>query len=173
MAIPFRKSFADGIKSFFIRRPSIDLAERGTYPTPGRNQALILECFQADFRAPESNTSSAGQTAWFKLAFPTLVVQLAIKYSKAMKREDIIRDIHGLDTEMARLEEQYGLLSDDFYHFYRAGELEQTRDFIRWAGFYEAKQERETSYRQLIYEHLRELRRRSGLGALALDPAGA
>jgi hypothetical protein len=51
--------------------------------------------------------------------------------------------------------------------------LEQTRDFIRWAGFYEAKQERETSYRQLIYEHLRELRRRSGLGALALDPAGA
>jgi hypothetical protein len=49
----------------------------------------------------------------------------------------------------------------------------QTRDFIRWAGFYEAKQERETSCRQLVCEHLRELRRRSGLGALALDPAGA
>jgi len=96
-----------------------------------------------------------------------------MKYFEAMKREDIIRDIHGLDTEMAALEERYGLLSDDFYHFYRAGELEQTRDFIRWAAFYEAKQERETSYRQLIYEHLRELRRRSGLGALALDPAGA
>ena len=59
-----------------------------------------------------------------------------------MKREDIMRDIHGLDTESAALEKQYGLLSDDFYHFYRAGELEQTRDFIRWAGFYEAKQER-------------------------------
>ena len=48
-----------------------------------------------------------------------------------------------------------------------------SRDFIRWAGFYEAKQEREAQYRQLVYEHLRELRRRSGLGALALDPAGA
>ena len=60
-----------------------------------------------------------------------------------MKREDIIRDIHGLDKEMAALEEQYGLLSDDFYHFYWAGELEQTRDFIRWAAFYEAKQERD------------------------------
>jgi len=71
------------------------------------------------------------------------------------------------------LEEQYGLLSSDFYHFYRAGELEQTHDFIRWAGFYEAKQEREASYRDLVYEHLRELRRRAGLGALALDPAGA
>ena len=80
-----------------------------------------------------------------------------MKYFSAMKRGDIIRDIHGLDTELAALEEQYGLLSDDFYHFYRAGELEQTRDFIRWAGSYEAKQEREHSYRQLIYEHLREL----------------
>lgn len=90
-----------------------------------------------------------------------------------MKREDIIRDIHGLDAEMAALEEQYGLLSADFYHCYRAGELEQTRDFISWAGFHEAKLEREAQYRRLVYEHLRELRRRSGLGALVLDPAGA
>ena len=94
-------------------------------------------------------------------------------YFNSMKREDIIRDIHGLDAELAALEEQYGLLSSDFYHFYRAGELEQMSDFIRWAGYYEAKQEREASYRMLVYEHLRELRRRSGLGAVALDPAGA
>ncbi len=66
-----------------------------------------------------------------------------MRYFHAMKREDIIRDIHGLESEMAALEDQYGLLSGDFYHFYRAGELEQTRDFIRWAGFYEARQERE------------------------------
>ena len=96
-----------------------------------------------------------------------------MRYFIAMKRDDIIRDIHGLETELAALEEQYGLLSADFYHCFRAGELEQTRDFIRWAGFYEAKQEREATYRQLVYEHLRELRRRSGLGALALDPSGA
>ena len=89
-----------------------------------------------------------------------------------MKREDIIRDIHGLDAELAALEEQYGLLSADFYHCYRAGELDQSRDFIRWVGFYEAKQERETQYRRLVYEHLRELRRQSGLGALELTPAG-
>jgi hypothetical protein len=88
-----------------------------------------------------------------------------------MKREDIIRDIHGLESELAVLEDQYGLLSPDFYHCYRAGELEQTRDFIRWAGCYEAKLEREASYRQLVYEHLRELRRQSGLGALELNPA--
>ena len=96
-----------------------------------------------------------------------------MRYFEAMKREDIIRDIHGLDAELAALEEQYGLLSADFYHCYRAGELEQTRDFLRWAGYYEAKQEREAQYRRLVYEHLRELRRRSGLGALVLDAAGA
>jgi hypothetical protein len=90
-----------------------------------------------------------------------------------MKREEIIRDIHGLESELATLEEQYGLLSPDFYHCFRSGELEQTRDFIRWAGYYEAKMEREARYRQLVYEHLRELRRLSGLGALALTPASA
>ena len=56
---------------------------------------------------------------------------------------------------------------------FRARELEQTRDFIRWAGCYEAKLERETRYRQLVYEHLRELRRQSGLGVLELTPAAA
>lgn len=90
-----------------------------------------------------------------------------------MKREDIIRDIHALDAELSALEERYGLLSADFYHCFQAGELEQSTDFIRWAGYYEAKLERERSYRRMAYEHLRNLRRRSGLGALSLDPAGA
>ena len=85
-----------------------------------------------------------------------------------MTREEIIRDIHGLDAELGVLEEKYGLLSADFYHFYRAGELEQSKDFIQWAGYYEAKLERERSYRQLVYDHLWELRRRSGLGTVRL-----
>jgi len=88
-----------------------------------------------------------------------------------MTREEIIRDIHALDVELAALEERYGLLSEDFYHFYQAGELEQSRDFIAWAGFYEARRERETVYRKLAYGHLRDLRRRSGAGSVALEPA--
>lgn len=101
---------------------------------------------------------------------PALLANVPLPRSQISSK---LYSIHGLDAELAALEEQYGLLSADFYHCYRAGELEQTRDFIRWAGFYEAKQEREGQYRQLVYEHLRKLRRRSGLGALALDPAGA
>ena len=83
---------------------------------------------------------------------------------------DVIKDIHGLDAELAQLEQRYGLLSSDFYHLYQAGELEQSRDFIEWVGYYEAKLDREIRYRELMYAYLRDLRQRAGLGALQLTP---
>lgn len=86
---------------------------------------------------------------------------------------EIIQDIHGLDVELTKLESRYGLLSVDFYHLYKAGELEQSRDFIQWVGYYEAKLQREVRYRDLMYEYLRELRQNAGLRALHLNPAGA
>lgn len=64
-------------------------------------------------------------------------------------QNDMIQDIRGLNIELRRLEERYGLLSDDFYHLYQAGKLEQNRDFIKWVGFYEAKVEREARIREL------------------------
>lgn len=81
---------------------------------------------------------------------------------------EIIQDIHGLDKELAQLENRYGLLSADFYHLYKAGEVEQSRDFIQWVGYYEAKLEREARYRELMYDYLRGLRQRAGLGAIHL-----
>jgi hypothetical protein len=87
-----------------------------------------------------------------------------------MTLTQIIQDIHGLDAELARLERRYGLLSADFYHLYKAGELEQSRDFIQWVGYYEAKLEREARYREMMYTYLRELREKAGLGALQLVP---
>jgi len=83
---------------------------------------------------------------------------------------EIIQDIHGLDAELFPLERRYGLLSADFYHLYKAGELEQSRDFIQWVGYYEAKLDRETRYRELMYDALRKLRQQAGLGALQLTP---
>ncbi|HBY92701.1 MAG TPA: hypothetical protein DEP84_01860 [Chloroflexi bacterium] len=87
---------------------------------------------------------------------------------------EIIQDIHGLEAELAQLERRYGLLSADFYHLYQAGELEQSRDFIQWVGYYEARLAREARYREMMYEYLRELRQRAGLGALHLiaEPTG-
>jgi predicted DNA-binding antitoxin AbrB/MazE fold protein len=54
-----------------------------------------------------------------------------------------------LEAELAQLERHYGLVSADFYHLYKAGELEQNRHFIQWVGYYEAKLEREARYREL------------------------
>ena len=87
-----------------------------------------------------------------------------------MTLNETIQDIHGLDAELTRLEKQYGLLSADFYYLYKAGELEQNRDFIRWVGYYEAKLDRAARYRELMYAHLRELRGQAGLGTLRLVP---
>ncbi len=87
-----------------------------------------------------------------------------------MTLNEIIQDIHGLDAELARLERRYALLSADFYHLYKAGELEQSRDFIQWVGYYEAKLAREVRYREIMYNYLRELRQRAGIDALHLVP---
>jgi len=89
---------------------------------------------------------------------------------KIVTLPEIIQDIHGLDVELARLERRYGLLSTDFYYLYKAGELEQSRDFIQWVGYYEAKLEREARYREMMYAYLRELREKAGLGTLQLGP---
>lgn len=63
-----------------------------------------------------------------------------------MTLADIIQDIHALETKLVQLEKRYNLRSPDFYHLYKAGELEQSREFIRWIGYYEAKLEREAQY---------------------------
>ena len=87
-----------------------------------------------------------------------------------MTLNDVIRDIHGLNTELAHLERRYNLLSEDFYRLYKAGELEQSRDFIKWVGYYEAKLERETRYQEMMYRYLRELRQMAGIDPLRLAP---
>ena len=51
-----------------------------------------------------------------------------------MTREEVIRDIHALNGELAALEEQYGLLSADFYHCYRAPNWRQLSRTIRKAS---------------------------------------
>ena len=96
-----------------------------------------------------------------------------LKGQDTMTLSEIIQDIHGLEAELARLEERYGLLSADFYHLYKAGELEQSRDFIQWVGYYEARLERETRYREMMYARLRDLRQAVKLETLRLIPQPA
>jgi hypothetical protein len=70
-----------------------------------------------------------------------------------MTLEEILQDIHGLDARLQELEQQYGLLSEDLYTLYRLGELEQSRDLIRWVGYYELRQERQRAYEAALPLH--------------------
>ncbi len=87
-----------------------------------------------------------------------------------MTLEEILEDIHGLDMRLRELEQQYGLLSEDFYTLYRLGELEQSRDLIRWAGYYELRQERLRAYATALRERLLALRRSATDGLIPLRP---
>ena len=75
-----------------------------------------------------------------------------------MKLEEILQDIHGLDARLRELEQQYGVLSEDLYMLYRLGELEQSRDLIRWVSYYELRQERRREYEAALRERLLALR---------------
>ncbi len=87
-----------------------------------------------------------------------------------MTLEEILQDIHGLDTHLQELESQYGLLSADVHALYRLGELEQSRDLIRWMGYYDLRQERVRAYEAALRERLLSWRR-AGMGSpLPLRP---
>lgn len=75
-----------------------------------------------------------------------------------MTLREVLQDIHGLDLRLRELEQKYGILSADMYTLYRLGEFEQSRDLIRWVGYYELRQERQRSYEKALRERLLILR---------------
>ncbi len=88
-----------------------------------------------------------------------------------MTLDEILQDIHGLDERLQKLEQQYGMLSEDMYTLYRLGELEQSPDLIRWVGYYELRQDRRRAYETALRERLLALRR---IGSpIPLQPLGA
>ena len=63
--------------------------------------------------------------------------------------EDVIQDIHALETRIRAYERKYGITSQDFYSLYQQGLLddegfERSTEFTRWASAYTMKLERET-----------------------------
>ena len=63
-----------------------------------------------------------------------------------MQRRELFQDIHGLDERLHELEQNYDMLSEEMYRLYRLGELEQSKDLIRWVGYYELKQDRQHAW---------------------------
>ncbi|MCB0093747.1 MAG: hypothetical protein KDE54_37925 [Caldilineaceae bacterium] len=75
--------------------------------------------------------------------------------------KELLQDIHGLDERLRDLEQKYEMLTDDMFMLYRLGELEQSKDLIRWVGYYELRQERQSAYANALRERWLQLRQSS------------
>jgi hypothetical protein len=71
-----------------------------------------------------------------------------------MTLDEILQDIHALETDLTTYERKYGILSEIFYESYTEGE-EPTDDnwvldWTRWASAYQIWLRRHEQYRQAI-----------------------
>ena len=90
-----------------------------------------------------------------------------------MQLKELLQDIYELDERLRVLEQNYGILLEDMYMLYRLGELEQSKDLIRWVGYYEFKQERQRAYTTALREHWLNLRRTNLETPILLQPLAA
>jgi hypothetical protein len=71
-----------------------------------------------------------------------------------MKIDEVVRDIHALESDLENYERKYGVLSETFYEAYQSGEepAEDTwgMDWSDWAGAYEIWLHRREQYREMI-----------------------
>ena len=87
-----------------------------------------------------------------------------------MTLSEILQDIHGLDERLRELEQKYGMLSEDMFTLYRLGEFEQSKDLIRWVGYYELRRDRRHTYEVALRERLLTLRNINAGAPMLLQP---
>lgn len=70
------------------------------------------------------------------------------------KIDEVVRDIHALESDLENYERKYGILSETFYEAYTAGEEPAedawVLDWSDWAGAYEIWLHRREQYQDLI-----------------------
>lgn len=59
---------------------------------------------------------------------------------------DVNESLESLIERMRKLEDRYGMSTIEFYARFAAGKMGDSRDFIRWAGTFQA-------YQDLLREH--------------------
>lgn len=89
--------------------------------------------------------------------------------------EEIIQDLHALETRIRAYERKYGITSQDFYSLYQQGLLddegfEQSTEFTRWASAYTMKLEREASFKAASRAFVERLRQKASDRPLRLTP---
>ena len=88
-----------------------------------------------------------------------------------MEIYELVVEMKMLERRLTLYEEKYGVLSEDFYSAYTAGDLarydeyDETRaDFSRWKGIYETWMRRKRAYTE-------QLRQRELVETLRVQPA--
>lgn len=59
----------------------------------------------------------------------------------ACRNIDVNESLESLVEEMRKLEDRYGMSTIEFYARFAAGKMGDCRDFIRWAGAFQAYQD--------------------------------
>ena len=77
-----------------------------------------------------------------------------------MEIYELVVEMKLLERRLTLYEEKYGVLSEDFYKAYLAGDLsrydeyDETRtDFSRWKGIYETWMRRKAAYAKQLKQH--------------------
>lgn len=88
---------------------------------------------------------------------------------------DIIQDLHAVESRIRAYERKYGITSADFCALYEQGLLdddgyEQSTEFVRWASAYALQKKREIAFGSASQTFVREIQRIATVNPVKLMP---
>ena len=88
---------------------------------------------------------------------------------------EIIQDLHAVESRIRAYERKYGITSDDFYSLYAQGLLddegfEQSTEFVRWASAYSLRKKREAAFMAASQVFVAEIQRGAMVNPIRLMP---
>jgi hypothetical protein len=66
----------------------------------------------------------------------------------------LILDMQAIEDRLREFERKYRLRSSEFYRLVQAGKIQQRLELLEWLGLYEALQEREAEYQELLRQQV-------------------
>ena len=66
----------------------------------------------------------------------------------------LILDMQAIEERLREFERKYRLRSSEFYRLVQDGKIQQRLELLEWLGLYEALQEREAEYQELLRQQV-------------------
>jgi hypothetical protein len=86
---------------------------------------------------------------------------------------EILDDLRVAEEVLRKFERRYWITSEQFFELYSQGTLdngEHSEDYSEWAGFIKLKIRRETAFRKLSDERLKNMKHSTSSGNILLEP---